>query len=292
MPASTRARAAAPKVTLRFWMRSDLDCVHFEQAMGSGWFDWGNMTKNIPLQACLSAPMLAFWRKANGKTTVYPEIDFSAHTLRDTEFYCVFPRKEWSPTLSANIEAFDNYAKAHFDKILSMEIEALLWPLKRKISGTLGASGYSMLMADDVWRLFDEATSGALQLGALVDKQGTRLPECGFVKYPVLPLEYVDDGAMRPESEGGGWRSYKVVPQQLRECAPAAFALHNQYDSFGFRPLILRRQAVEKMRELGISRKFFLQHTLVHGTPLQIQHQEIWEKILGFMRLNEHAHLY
>ena len=41
MPASTRARAAAPKVTLRFWMRSDLDCVHFEQAMGSGWFDWG-----------------------------------------------------------------------------------------------------------------------------------------------------------------------------------------------------------------------------------------------------------
>lgn len=290
MPASTRARAAAPKVTLRFWMCSDLDCVHFEQAMGSGWFDGGNMTKNIPLQECLSTPMLAFWQKMKGKTDVYPEIDFSAHTLRDTEFYCVFPRKEWQPTLADSIEAFDNYCKVHFDEILSMEIEELLWPLKRKISGTLGASGYSMLMVGDAWRLFDEATSGALQLGALVDTQGTRLPECGFVKYPVLPLEYVDDGAMRPD--GRGWHSYKVVPQKLRECAPAAFALRNHYDSFGFRPLILRRQAVEKMRELGISRKFFLQHTLVHGTPRQIQHQEIWEKILGFMRLNEHAHLY
>ena len=48
MPASTRARAAAPKVTLRFWMRSDLDCVHFEQAMGSGWFDGGEHDKKHP----------------------------------------------------------------------------------------------------------------------------------------------------------------------------------------------------------------------------------------------------
>lgn len=278
--------------SLRFLFGNDEDLLRFKMIFGEEKINFGSMSKDMPLRDCLSGEMINFYEELTGETIIYPTVDLVGKLYGHFDLYCLIPKKDMMFDAARQIEIFRTYAERNKNKILSGSINELIFPSGKIIKGVLGYFGYSVLMESVFHDVVAYATDGAIKLGRLFNSKGEIIMRSGFVKCNILSFNYVDDGGLRDVHRGGGWHGYKVVPQDLLECKDKAFSLNDCFDEYGFRPVIYKKDVLEKMRKEKILGKFFIEPVLIEGNEIQIKHREIWRDIRNFVGLNRNGIMY
>ena len=278
--------------SLRFLFGNDEDLLRFKMIFGEEKINFGSMSKDMPLRDCLSGEMINFYEELTGETVIYPRVDLVGKLYGHFDLYCLIPKKDIMFDTAGQIDIFRTYAERNKNKILSGSINELIFPSGKIIKGVSGYFGYSVLMESVFHDVVAYATDGAIKLGRLFNSKGEIIMRSGFVKCNVLSFNYVDDGGLRDVHRGGGWHGYKVVPQNLLECKDKAFSLNDCFDEYGFRPVIYKKDVLEKMRKEKILGKFLVEPVLIGGSEIQTKHQEIWRDIRDFVRLNRNGTIY
>lgn len=278
--------------SLRFLFGNDEDLLRFKMIFGEEKINFGSMSKDMPLRDCLSGKMINFYEELTGETIIYPTVDLVGKLYGHFDLYCLIPKKDIMFDTAGQIDIFRTYAERNRNKILSGSINELIFPSGKIIKGVSGYFGYSVLMESVFHDVVAYATDGAIKLGRLFNSKGEIIMRSGFVKCNVLLFNYVDDGGLRDVNRGGGWHGYKVVPQDLLECKDKAFSLNDCFDEYGFRPVIYKKDVLEKMRKEKILGKFFVEPVLIEGGEIQIKHREIWRDIRNFVGLNRNGIMY
>lgn len=278
--------------SLRFLFGNDEDLLRFKMIFGEEKINFGSMSKDMPLRDCLSGEMINFYEELTGETIIYPTVDLVGKLYGHFDLYCLIPKKDIMFDTAGQIDIFRTYAERNRNKILSGSINELIFPSGKIIKGVSGYFGYSVLMESVFHDVVAYATDGAIKLGRLFNSKGEIIMRSGFVKCNVLSFNYVDDGGLRDVHRGGGWHGYKVVPQDLLECKDKAFSLNDCFDEYGFRPVIYKKDVLEKMRKEKILGKFFVEPVLIEGGEIQIKHREIWRDIRNFVGLNRNGIMY
>ena len=278
--------------SLRFLFGNDEDLLRFKMIFGEEKINFGSMSKDMPLRDCLSGEMINFYEELTGETIIYPTVDLVGKSYGHFDLYFLIPKKDMMFDAARQIDIFRTYAERNKNKILSGNINELIFPSAKIIKGVSGYFGYSVLMESVFHDVVAYATDGAIKLGRLLNSKGEIIMGSGFVKCNILSFNYVDDGGLRDVHRGGGWHGYKVVPQDLLECKDKAFSLNDCFDEYGFRPVICKKDVLGKMRKEKILGKFLVEPVLIEGSEIQIKHQEIWRDIRNFVRLNRNGIMY
>lgn len=278
--------------SLRFLFRDDEDLSRFRMKFGEEKINFGSMSKDMLLRDCFSEKMINFYSKLTGEIIIYPSVDLVGKLYGRFDLYCLIPKKNIMFDTAKQIDIFRAYTEKNKNKILSGNIDELIFPSGKSIKGVSGYFGYSILMESAFHDAVAYATDGAIKLGRLLNGKGEIIMGSGFVKCNVLSFNYVDDGGLRDVHRGGGWYGYKVVPQDLLECKDKAFSLNDCFDEYGFRPVIYKKDVLEKMRKEKILEKFLIEPVLIEGSEIQTKHQEIWRDIRNFVGLNRNGAIY
>ena len=276
--------------SLRFLFRDDEDLSRFRMIFGEEKINFGSMSKDMLLRDCFSEKMINFYSKLTGEIIIYPSVDLVGKLYGRFDLYCLIPKKNIMFDTAKQIDIFRAYAEKN--KILSGNIDELIFPSEKSIKGIAGYFGYSILMESVFHDVVAYAADGAIKLGRLLNSKGEIIMGSSFIKCNILSFNYVDDGGLRDVHRGGGWHGYKVVPQDLLECKDNAFSLNDCFDEYGFRPVIYKKDVLGKMRKEKILGKFFVEPVLIEGSEIQIKHQEIWRDIRNFVRLNRNGIMY